>query len=81
MINIRKVEIITLLPFFIEMLQYDCAPRFIQNVLRSSLLHVNKTKKNCIKFLSKKTFESIIYIYHYCKKYCVYVRSTASNTC
>jgi hypothetical protein len=26
--------------------------RFIQNVLRSTLLHANKTTKNCIQFLS-----------------------------
>jgi hypothetical protein len=27
--------------------------RFIQNVLRSTLLHVNKTIKKCIQFLNK----------------------------
>ena len=32
---------------------YEAHQRFIQNVLRSALLHANKTTKKCIQFLNK----------------------------
>ena len=38
--------------------QHEALPRFIENVLRSTLSYPNETSKECIQFLSKVEIET-----------------------